>query len=147
MKGYKTTIFSALLVMFGALLAALPDLRNAIPAELYPYILMTVGGIVHALRTLTSTPIFTKEEEEPAKKIQNLIASIALAISALVGALYPTPAPAETVHPDGSVTLPKEEVAVVNWYMQNQQKTIEVQGAIIREQQKRLEELQKGKCS
>lgn len=61
--------------------------------------------------------------------------------------VLPLSAVAETIHPDGSVTLPKEEVAVANWYMHNQQKTIEVQGAIIREQQKRIEELQKGKCS
>lgn len=111
LKGYRTTIFAALLVMFGALQAALPDLRAQIPADAYPYILIAVGAIVQTLRNFTSTSIFTKEGEPPKTLHEAIVQAVAaiVVIANIAIALSPSPAKAATRHADGSFTLSREE--------------------------------------
>jgi uncharacterized membrane protein len=147
MKGYRTTIFAALLVMFGALQAAMPDLKKAISPTLYPYILMGVGIIVHILRTATDTPIFTDNQWEPTKNVQHLVAAVGMAFVALVGALFPTPAPAVTQNANGTVTFTLEEIANVDRAIGMMHDTIEKMGTLIEQQQKKLKALEKAKCT
>ena len=49
--------FAALIAASGALQATIPELREVVPASVYPWLLVGVGVIVAALREMTSEPV------------------------------------------------------------------------------------------
>jgi hypothetical protein len=59
MKGYRTLIFGALITLLGGIQAA--DLAQIVPTGWLDVVMALIGIVIMVLRTLTSTPVLTKE--------------------------------------------------------------------------------------
>jgi hypothetical protein len=49
--------FAAVVAASGALQATIPELREVVPASVYPWLLVAVGAAVAALREMTSESV------------------------------------------------------------------------------------------
>ena len=59
MKGYRTLIFGALITLLGGIEAA--DLAHVVPEQWNGVVLAGIGLVVMVLRTLTNTPVLSKD--------------------------------------------------------------------------------------
>lgn len=53
----KTLWFNALVLVIGALAEGLPQLKDLIPADVYPALVGVVAAVNFSLRTMTSQPV------------------------------------------------------------------------------------------
>jgi len=56
-RNSKTMWFAAIVAASGALQATIPELREVVPASVYPWLLVGVGAAVAALREMTSESV------------------------------------------------------------------------------------------
>jgi hypothetical protein len=56
-RNSKTMWFAAVVAASGALQATIPELREVVPASVYPWLLVAVGVAVAALREITTDSV------------------------------------------------------------------------------------------
>jgi hypothetical protein len=76
-----------------------------------------------------------------------LVLELVLMLAAILNVLVvPAPASAETRHPNGSITITKEEVENLGQHLSRMEMTIKAQADLIRQQKGELASF-KGKCA
>jgi hypothetical protein len=56
-KGYKTVSFAVAVSALGAAQTLLPSVQAVITPDVYGYLTISIGVVVAALRTVTTTPL------------------------------------------------------------------------------------------